>query len=199
MSATCRRSPGSTSAIARRPSSWRSSRATRIRSAHRRRPALRHADRRAQRDPATTVPDAGQLAAAAKQIHAKLDEQWRGVATVRRDPQDALDVFVPIRALGDWVQVRQRLGGVPAIKSVVVRTARIRSRRAASGIFRHHRASCSAHWPRPGWRSTRKPTSGDCRCGDRRARGLRNDRDGRPAAGGSGWRRPPSFCCCCGC
>ena len=65
------------------------------------------------------MQDAGQLAEAAKQMHAKLDEQWRGVAVVRRDSQDTLDVFVPIRALGDWVQVRQRLGAVPAVKSVV--------------------------------------------------------------------------------
>ena len=68
------------------------------------------------------VQDAGQLADAAKQMHAKLHEQWRGMAVVRRDAQDTLDVFVPIRALGDWVQVRQRLGGVPAIKSVAVRS-----------------------------------------------------------------------------
>ena len=71
--------------------------------------------------PRTTVPNAGDLGNAARQIHAKLDEQWRSVATVRRDSQDALDVYVPIRALGDWVQVRQRLGGVPALKGVVVR------------------------------------------------------------------------------
>jgi hypothetical protein len=70
----------------------------------------------------TTVPDTGQLADAAKKMHARLDEEWRGVATVRRDSQDALNVYVPIRALSDWVQVRQRLGGVPAIKSVTVRT-----------------------------------------------------------------------------
>ena len=69
-----------------------------------------------------TVPDAGQLADAAKQMHAKLDEQWRSVAVVRRDAPAAIDVFVPIRALGDWVQVRQRLGAVPAVKSVAVRT-----------------------------------------------------------------------------
>jgi hypothetical protein len=72
--------------------------------------------------PKVPVQDAGQLADAAKQMHAKLDEQWRGVAVVRRDAQDTLDVIVPIRALSDWVQVRQRLGGVPAIKSVAVRT-----------------------------------------------------------------------------
>ena len=54
-------------------------------------------------------------------MHAALDEQWRGVAVVRRDSQDTLDVFVPIRALGDWVQVRQRLGSVPAVKNVAVR------------------------------------------------------------------------------
>ena len=69
-----------------------------------------------------TVPDSSQLADAAKKIHAKLDEDWRGLATVRRDQQAGLDVYVPIRALGDWVQVRQRLGGIPAIKSVAVRT-----------------------------------------------------------------------------
>lgn len=72
--------------------------------------------------PKVPVPDAGQLADAAKKMHARLDEQWRGMAVVRRDSQDSLDVFVPIRALGDWVQVRQRLGAVPAVKGVVVRT-----------------------------------------------------------------------------
>ena len=72
--------------------------------------------------PPLTVPDASQLADAARKIHAKLDEDWRGLATVRRDQQAGLDVVVPIRALGDWVQVRQRLGGIPAIKTVSVRT-----------------------------------------------------------------------------
>ena len=71
--------------------------------------------------PRTTVADSAQLATAAKQIHQKLDEQWRSVATVHRDSQDSIDVYVPIRALGDWVQVRQRLGSVPAVKGVVVR------------------------------------------------------------------------------
>jgi hypothetical protein len=69
-----------------------------------------------------TVQDQSQLADAAKKIHAKLDEDWRGLATVRRDQQAGLDVVVPIRALGDWVQVRQRLGSIPAIKTVSVRT-----------------------------------------------------------------------------
>jgi Uncharacterized protein conserved in bacteria (DUF2066) len=68
-----------------------------------------------------TVPDASQLAGAAKQIHAKLDQDWRGLATVRRDQQAGLDVVVPLAALSDWVKVRQRLGGLPAIKSVAVR------------------------------------------------------------------------------
>ncbi len=71
--------------------------------------------------PRTTVPDVSQLNAAAKSMHARLEEQWRGLAVVRRDSQDAIDVFVPLRALGDWVQVRQRLGSVPAVKGVVVR------------------------------------------------------------------------------
>ena len=44
------------------------------------------------------------------------------IAVVHRDSQDALDVFVPIRSLADWVQVRQRLGAVPAVKSVAVRS-----------------------------------------------------------------------------
>jgi hypothetical protein len=44
------------------------------------------------------------------------------LAVVRRDSQDALDVVVPIQALSDWVQVRQRLGSIPAIKGFVVRT-----------------------------------------------------------------------------
>jgi len=72
--------------------------------------------------PTLTVTDASQLADAARKVHAKLDEDWRGLATVRRDQQSGLDVVVPIRALGDWVQVRQRLGSIPAIKTVSVRT-----------------------------------------------------------------------------
>jgi hypothetical protein len=47
--------------------------------------------------PQITVPDASQLGDAARKIHAKLDEEWRGLATVRRDTQAALDVVVPIR------------------------------------------------------------------------------------------------------
>jgi hypothetical protein len=68
-----------------------------------------------------TVQDASQLGDAARKIHAKLDQDWRGLATVRRDQQAGLDVVVPIQALSDWVKVRQRLGGIPAIKSVAVR------------------------------------------------------------------------------
>ena len=83
-----------------------------------------------------TVPDASQLADAAKKIHAKLDEDWRGLATVRRDQQAGLDVVVPIRALADWVQVRQRLGGIPAIKTRGGAHARSRPRRAASRLLR---------------------------------------------------------------
>jgi len=71
---------------------------------------------------ALTVQDASQLADAAKKIHAKLDEDWRGLATVRRDQQAGLDVVVPIRVLADWVKVRQLLGAIPAIKTVSVRT-----------------------------------------------------------------------------
>ena len=67
------------------------------------------------------MPDAGQLPDAAKKIHAKLDEEWRSIAVVRRDSQAGLDVVVPIRQLSDWVQIRQRLGAVPAVKSVTVR------------------------------------------------------------------------------
>ncbi len=71
--------------------------------------------------PRLTVPDASKLPGAAKEMQAKLDEAWRGVATVRRDVQAVMDVVVPIRALSEWVQVRQRLGGIPSIKAVSVR------------------------------------------------------------------------------
>jgi len=71
--------------------------------------------------PMLTVPDAGKLPGAAKEMQAKLNEAWRGVATVQRDVQAAIDVVVPIRALADWVQLRQRLGGIPAIKAISVR------------------------------------------------------------------------------
>ena len=69
-----------------------------------------------------SVAGAGQLADAAGKIQAKLDGDWRGMAVVRRDSQDAMEVMVPIKALSDWVQVRQRLASIPAIKNVVVRT-----------------------------------------------------------------------------
>ena len=72
--------------------------------------------------PRMTVADANQLADAAKKIHAKLDEDWRNLAVVRRDSQAGLDVVVPIRELSDWVQIRQRLGAIPAVKSVTVRS-----------------------------------------------------------------------------
>lgn len=68
------------------------------------------------------VEGAAQLGEAARKMHARLDEDWRSIAVVRRDSQDALDVVVPLRALGDWVQVRQRLGAIPAVKNVAVRS-----------------------------------------------------------------------------
>lgn len=72
--------------------------------------------------PKAPVEGVAQLPEAARKVHARVNDEWRSIATVRRDSQDAIDVFVPIRALGDWVQVRQRLGGVPAVKSVAVRS-----------------------------------------------------------------------------
>jgi len=69
-----------------------------------------------------TVSGEAQLTEAAGKLQSKLDEDWRSVAVVRRDSQDSLDVVVPIHALADWVQVRQRLGAVPAIKNVAVRS-----------------------------------------------------------------------------
>lgn len=72
--------------------------------------------------PKTTVDGAQGLADAARKMHAALEEQWRSIAVVRRDSEAALNVSVPIRALSDWVQVRQRLGSVPAVKNVSVRS-----------------------------------------------------------------------------
>lgn len=72
--------------------------------------------------PKMTVANEGQLGDAARKLHARLDEERRSLATVRRDTQDAIDVVVPLRALSDWVQVRQRLGAIPAVKTVSVRT-----------------------------------------------------------------------------
>ncbi|MBP6767563.1 MAG: DUF2066 domain-containing protein [Reyranella sp.] len=72
--------------------------------------------------PPIPVASAADLPAAVKAIHAKADQDWRSIGTVRRDSQDSLDVVVPIQALGDWVRVRQRLGAIPAVKSVTVKT-----------------------------------------------------------------------------
>jgi hypothetical protein len=71
--------------------------------------------------PKFTVPDALQLPDAANNLHARLEQEWRGMAVVRRDTQDAMDVTVPISSLADWAMVRQRLGAVPAIKNMQVR------------------------------------------------------------------------------
>jgi hypothetical protein len=72
--------------------------------------------------PKFTVPDAGQLPDAASKLHARLEDQWRSVAVVRRDLQGGMDVSVPIGSLADWAKVRQRLAGVPAVKSMEVRS-----------------------------------------------------------------------------
>ncbi|HEY6980162.1 DUF2066 domain-containing protein [Reyranella sp.] len=72
--------------------------------------------------PKVSVNDAQGLADAAKAMHAKLAEQWRSIAVVRRDSEAAMDVTVSIRALSDWVQIRQRLASVPAVKKISVRT-----------------------------------------------------------------------------
>jgi hypothetical protein len=72
--------------------------------------------------PKAPVNDAQGLADAAKNMHAKLAEQWRSIAVVRRDSEAAMEVTVPIRALSDWVQIRQRLASVPAVKKISVRT-----------------------------------------------------------------------------
>ncbi len=81
--------------------------------------------------------------------HAKVEEDWRGIATVRRDSQDSLDVIVPIRALGDWVQVRQRLGSVPSVKNVAVKQPRSRIAPSCGWITSARRTNCSARWRKP--------------------------------------------------
>jgi hypothetical protein len=85
---------------------------------------MRYDTQTGARSEITRVPvaSAADLPSAAKAIHAKADQDWRSVGRVRRDQQASLDVVVPIRALGDWVQVRQRLGAIPAVKSVTVKT-----------------------------------------------------------------------------
>lgn len=72
--------------------------------------------------PRLTVDDPKQLPDAVKKMYGQIEQAWRNVATVRRDSPAALDAFVPINGLADWVQVRQRLGAIPAIKGVTVKT-----------------------------------------------------------------------------
>jgi hypothetical protein len=69
-----------------------------------------------------TVANPQGLADAAKAMHDQIEQQWRSIATVNRDAAASLDVTVPIRSLSDWVQVRQRLASVPAVKNIAVRT-----------------------------------------------------------------------------
>ncbi len=85
---------------------------------------VRYDMRTGARSEIAAVPVAGsaQLVETARRMHGRMDEDWRSIAVVRRDSQGTLDVVVPLRALGDWVQVRQRLGAVPAVKNVSVRS-----------------------------------------------------------------------------
>ncbi|HTR83094.1 MAG TPA: DUF2066 domain-containing protein [Reyranella sp.] len=72
--------------------------------------------------PKLTLTDPAQLGEAAKKLHAGVEADWRSVAVVRRDTQAGMDVTVPIQTLADWVRIRQRLGSVPAVKNIAVRT-----------------------------------------------------------------------------
>ncbi len=113
-----------------------------------------------------TVDDPKQLPEAVKKMHDQIEQAWRSVATVRRDSPASLDAVVPIRGLGDWVQVRQRLGAIPAIKGVVVKSSGSRSRQHPSRTISARPTSSSRRLPRPACSSTRKPTNGDCSRGD---------------------------------
>ena len=119
--------------------------------------------------------------------------EWRSIAIVRRDSQDAIDVVVPIRALGDWVQVRQRLGGVPAVKSVVVRS--LESDRAELHLEYFGTADeLQRTLAQAGLRLDKEADSGGCSRGDDRKWHRRRDSAGdrRPLAllAGGGGRLP---------
>ena len=68
------------------------------------------------------MPDAGQLADAAKQMHAKLDEEWRGVAVVRRDRRTRSTSSCRSARSATGCRCASGWAAVPAIKSVAVRT-----------------------------------------------------------------------------
>ena len=150
---------------------------------------------RAASCPGSRWPTPTSSADAAKKIHAKLDEDWRDIAMVRRDSQAGLDVVVPIRALATGCRCAS--GWARSRRSRVSRAlARIRSRRSASRIFRHRRAAAAHAGPgrpaaRQGCRSVATAGAVTRHDGTRQA--------GRSIAGASGSASPSSSCWCCGC
>lgn len=67
----------------------------------------------------------GSLEEAARRQLKALEDEWKAISVVKRDTQDTLDAQVPIRDLGDWVRVRQKLQGLPAIKKLTVRALEV--------------------------------------------------------------------------
>jgi hypothetical protein len=64
----------------------------------------------------------GGLEDAARKQLASLEDEWKAINAVRRDTQNTLDAVVPIRDLAQWVRLRQRLQGLPAVKRLVIRS-----------------------------------------------------------------------------
>lgn len=70
---------------------------------------------------APQAPTDAQIEAAAREQLAQMEHDWRLLAAAPTGAGGTLDAAVPIRQMSDWVQVRQRLAGVAAVKRVTVR------------------------------------------------------------------------------
>lgn len=71
--------------------------------------------------PQVTGIAAGKLLEAAVRQRARIEEEYKAIATVSRDWANAADAVVPIKALEDWIRIRKRLQHSPIIRRVNVR------------------------------------------------------------------------------
>jgi hypothetical protein len=71
--------------------------------------------------PQVTGIAAGKLLEAAVRQRARIEEDYKAIATVSRDWANAVEAEVPIKALEDWIKIRKRLQHSPIVRRVNVR------------------------------------------------------------------------------
>jgi hypothetical protein len=70
--------------------------------------------------PAQNGVAADKLVDAAVQQRARLEDDWKSVATLSRDISDVLIAVVPLRDLAEWVNIRRRISAAASVRGVQV-------------------------------------------------------------------------------